>query len=256
MIRTFSTNREENEMVRKTFVISLISALCTIFLIRPAATEVVNIPDANLRAAINETLNKKSETAAITKSEMQSLTELSVETREISDLIGLEHATNLTQLHLDYHKRKTRKRIVDVSPLANLIQLTELSLSYNRYIAPRGFEKSENTVPSQQRYLGYIVPHESDATERIGPRHQHYIRCVTPRKLEALENANSKPQLRFRYFIADRVSTSEIVRVLGESTKCRFSEHIRLTIKDEWNAGLNTRSQVPLRLMESRFGYK
>ena len=46
-------------MVRKTFIISLTTALCAIFLIRSAATEVVHIPDANLRAAINKTLNKK-----------------------------------------------------------------------------------------------------------------------------------------------------------------------------------------------------
>ena len=104
-------------MVRKTFIISLTTALCAIFLIRPAATELVNIPDVNLRAAINKTLNKKPEAAALTKSEMQSLMKLRVETREISDLIGLEHATNLTELHLDYQKRKTKRRIVDVSPL-------------------------------------------------------------------------------------------------------------------------------------------
>ena len=71
-------------MIRKTFVIRLTVALCAVFLIRPAATEVVNIPDANLRAAINETLNKKSEAAAITKSEMQSLTKL--RRRDLSDL--------------------------------------------------------------------------------------------------------------------------------------------------------------------------
>ena len=156
-------------MIRKAFVLGLTTALCAIVLIRPAATEVVNIPDANLRAAINETLNKKSEAAAITKSEMQSLTELSVETREISDLIGLEHATNLTHLHLDYHKGKTRERIVDVSPLANLAQLTELSLPNNHVsdVSPLAGLKSLRILDLRDNDISDISPltHLTQLTE-------------------------------------------------------------------------------------------
>ncbi len=118
-------------MPPKTLARILTFALCAIFLIRPAATEDVHIPDANLRAAINETLNKKPEAAALTESEMQSLTKLNIETYEISDLIGLEHATNLTQLHLDYQKRRTKRKIVDVSPLENLKSLEALDLAFN-----------------------------------------------------------------------------------------------------------------------------
>ncbi len=139
-------------MVRKTFIISLTTALCAIFLIRPAATEVVHIPDANLRAAINKTLNKKSEAAALTKSEMQSLTKLNIE--DIRTLTGLEHATNLSELFL-VGKHLTIEEIdkppvlydgplpslhnpifplVDVTPLANLKKLTKLGLKDIRIV--------------------------------------------------------------------------------------------------------------------------
>ena len=84
-------------MVRKTFVIRLTILLCTIFLMMPATAEVVHIPDVNLRAAINKTLNKPSD-APIGKSEILNLTQLNV--ADIRTLTGLEHATNLTELSL------------------------------------------------------------------------------------------------------------------------------------------------------------
>ena len=139
-------------MVRKTFVISLTTALCAIiFLIRPAATEVVNISDANLQAAINKTLNKPSD-APIDKSEMLSLTKLNVE--DIRTLTGLEHATNLVELHLKGERltiEETGKSpvrydgplphlydpffpVVDVTPLANLKKLTKLGLKNIRIV--------------------------------------------------------------------------------------------------------------------------
>ena len=58
-------------------------------------------------------------------SDMRKLTELTAEERGISDLTGLETATNLVNLNLmDNH-------ISDVTPLANLTQLTELWLNGN-----------------------------------------------------------------------------------------------------------------------------
>jgi len=133
-------------MLRKTFVIRLTIALYAIFLIRPAATEVVNIPDANLRAAINKTLHKPSD-APIDKSEILNLTQLNV--ADIRTLTGLEHATNLVELSL-IGKLLTIEEMdgypvvfydgplpflydqrfpdVDVTPLANLMKLTKLGL--------------------------------------------------------------------------------------------------------------------------------
>ena len=89
------------------------------------STTTVDIPDANLRAVIANTLGKASG-APITEAEMKTLTRLDAVYKEIRDLTGLEFATNLTSLVLDYNQ------ISEVSPLANLINLTTLSLYYNQ----------------------------------------------------------------------------------------------------------------------------
>ena len=56
----------------------------------------VTIPDANLRAAIEDALGKASG-APITVEEMKTLTTLEASNAGISDLTGLEFATNLTR---------------------------------------------------------------------------------------------------------------------------------------------------------------
>ena len=63
-----------------------------------ATAQIVNIPDANLRAKIEQALGKASGTA-ITTADMATLTRLGSSGvsigSNISDLTGLEHATNL-----------------------------------------------------------------------------------------------------------------------------------------------------------------
>ena len=81
---------------------------------------VVTIPDPNLRAAIQEEIGN-----TITTNTMRTLTSLYPEDFGISDLTGLEHATNLSVLYLDFNN------ISDVSPLAGLTQLTHLGLGGN-----------------------------------------------------------------------------------------------------------------------------
>ena len=79
----------------------------------------VNIPDPNLRAAIAEVLGKAPDDP-ILRGEMATLTELAAGAWEIriSDLTGLEEATNLTYLHL------SNTSTLDLSPLADLTNLT------------------------------------------------------------------------------------------------------------------------------------
>ena len=90
----------------------------------------VNIPDANLRAAIESAL-KKSSGAIITPSEMATLTRLDLfhfdddPALRIGDLTGLEHATSLEYLGL------SGNRISDISALSGLTSLTHLALAYN-----------------------------------------------------------------------------------------------------------------------------
>ena len=88
---------------------------------------VVSIPDANLRAAIAATLGKVSG-ALITVADMKTLTELSVPGAEIRDLTGLEFATNLTDLNLQYNYG-----IRDVSPLSGLTNLKTFYLGCYRF---------------------------------------------------------------------------------------------------------------------------
>ena len=105
------------------FVVTLCMAL---FLMLPLTTtaQTVNIPDANLRSAIAETLGKAPGTR-ITRDEMATLTHLEVHDADISDLTGLEFATKLEEI------RCNNNSIADLSPLAGLIKLRVVELRHN-----------------------------------------------------------------------------------------------------------------------------
>ena len=77
---------------------------------------VVQIPDPNLRAVIEEVL----ETQAITQATMATLTTLKASNRGILDLTGLELAINLEELWI------SRNPVSDLSPLAGCINLIGL----------------------------------------------------------------------------------------------------------------------------------
>ncbi len=95
----------------------------------------VDIPDANLRAVIADSLGK-ARGAAITRAEMATLTRLAAPNSNISDLTGLEHATGLTRLVLGAVSVSgglvNSNEISDLSPLSGLTNLRTLSLSFNR----------------------------------------------------------------------------------------------------------------------------
>ena len=88
------------------------------------SAQVVNIPDPNLRALIEEELGKAAG-ATITVAEMESLTYLFNFGSPIRDLTGLESATNLDTLYL------SDNLISDIAPLATLTNLTDLNLGSN-----------------------------------------------------------------------------------------------------------------------------
>ena len=90
----------------------------------------VDIPDQNLRAAIENVLGKLSGTP-IALSEMATLTRLEARNANISDLTGLEFATNLQSLYLGYGETGNSNAVKDLSPLADLIQLISLDLAGN-----------------------------------------------------------------------------------------------------------------------------
>ena len=106
----------------------------------------VNIPDSNLRTAIEKVLGKVSG-ATITVADMATLTELIATHKNIRDLTGLEAATGLARLDLRDNSisdlsplaglanlktvRFARNNITDISSVAGLTNLTELNLRAN-----------------------------------------------------------------------------------------------------------------------------
>ena len=94
----------------------------------------VDIPDPNLRAAVETTFGK-AKGNPITPSEMATLTRLEAPNANISDLTGLEFATNLTELSLGPERVGNEWRnsnaVTDLSPLAGLTRLTRLHLPNN-----------------------------------------------------------------------------------------------------------------------------
>ncbi len=90
-----------------------------------ANAQEVSIPDPNLAAAVRNALGLPQETP-ITQQLMQKLTILNAQKAQISNLTGLEHATNLEILNLKSNQ------ISDISALADLTQLELLSLTSNQ----------------------------------------------------------------------------------------------------------------------------
>ena len=88
-------------------------------------SEIVEIPDPNLRAEISRPL-RKARGAPITRADMATLRVLVVYSAGLTDLTGLEFATNLTYLYLGYN------RISDIAALSGLTNLTELWLHNNQ----------------------------------------------------------------------------------------------------------------------------
>ncbi len=96
----------------------------------------IDILDPNLRAAIEEALGKAKEDS-ITPSEMATLTDLVAKNANISDLTGLQHATNLTRLDLGAEWVETEgewelvnsNSVSNLSPLAGLTNLIYLNLN-------------------------------------------------------------------------------------------------------------------------------
>ena len=100
--------------------------LCAVLFLAPLSTsaQTVNIPDANLREAINEVLGK-APNARITIDEMATLRELNALSMDIKNLAGLEAAVNLEGLGLN------NNIISDISPLTGLIKLRDIGLEEN-----------------------------------------------------------------------------------------------------------------------------
>jgi Leucine-rich repeat (LRR) protein len=88
-------------------------------------SEPINIPDANLKNAINYLLNRPPE-AAIYEADLKGFRKLSLSGKNIESIEGLQYAANLEELDLNWNKIK------DLSPVANLTNLTKLYFDSNQ----------------------------------------------------------------------------------------------------------------------------
>ncbi len=114
---------EDRFMKKQSFWLVLLFLIC-LSIPLTATAQIVDIPDPNLRVAIEKHLGIVPG-ATITVVGMETLTTLFTHGTNISNLTGLEHATNLTRLSF------ASNSISDISPLAELTKLTELDLPYN-----------------------------------------------------------------------------------------------------------------------------
>ena len=90
-----------------------------------AAAQNVNVPDANLAAVLRDLLEIDA-TAPISQADMARLQALLASDAGITDLTGLEHATNLWWLHVSHN------RIRDLRPLSGLTKLRNLRMDNNQ----------------------------------------------------------------------------------------------------------------------------
>ena len=140
------TTTDENGRAESTFILGPNTGRTTVevsavgivppVIFNAVAEAAIDIPDTNLRAAVEAALSKTTGDS-ITPSEMATLTRLEVRNANISNLTGLEHATNLTELFLgdEYVEAEDRwmnsNSVKDLLPLAGLTSLIKLGLRKN-----------------------------------------------------------------------------------------------------------------------------
>lgn len=117
-------------------ILRLVLILILSFIVRAGFAQTVTILDPNLRAAIEKALDK-APGSPISVTEMESLTELRAPNTNITDLTGLEAATNLLRLELGERYVAVEGRYINsnaisnLSPLSGLTALTLLDLEGN-----------------------------------------------------------------------------------------------------------------------------
>ena len=88
--------------------------------------EVVEIPDPNLRAALEKALGKN-EGDVITLTDLASInSQLDLQNSNINDISGIQYCVNINNLNLNENE------ITDISLLSDLQNLTYLSISFNK----------------------------------------------------------------------------------------------------------------------------
>ena len=105
-------------------IIFIVSCVIFSIIALNASAQTVNIPDANLRAAIAEALGKAPR-ATITRADMAKLTHFIAHDANIRNLTGLEFARELEEI------RCNNNLISDLSPLSTLMGLHTIEFRHN-----------------------------------------------------------------------------------------------------------------------------
>ena len=116
-------------------------------------SEPISIPDANLAAAIRESIGL-APGSPITKLDMLSLGILNAPGKQIMDLTGLEHATNLGRVFLH------ENQIADITPFKGLTRIRSLVLAKNKItdISPLAGSTRLNTLSLFRNGISDISP--------------------------------------------------------------------------------------------------
>ena len=109
------------------------------------SAEIINIPDDNLKAALNKILDKDKK-ADITNHELESLESLRLGYEDIRNLEGLQYCINLTSLDL------TGNEIIDIGDLSGLKNLKTLTLSENKIDKISGLSGLSNLTQLDLNY--------------------------------------------------------------------------------------------------------
>ncbi|MXV74207.1 sigma-70 family RNA polymerase sigma factor [Candidatus Poribacteria bacterium] len=201
--------------------------------LKPAATQWM--PDANLREAVREALNLEPD-AALTQADMLQLTNFAQGRRRgISDISGLERATNLRVLSIHGNS------IGDLTPLANLTKLRYLNLGGCRItdVSPLANLASLETLDLFANDITDITPLANLINLRELRILSNPILDYTPLldlpKIEDMDWQNTcavpKPAVPFRERIASRTfpsifgAWSEIVN-LSIPSEARLEGHV------------------------------
>lgn len=118
----------------------------------PPAGGIVQFKDENLKMAVAEAL-KVFHRDDIYVDDMERLTSLEASYREIQDLTGLEHATNLVDLTINENEIK------DLTPIKDLTNLTFIDLDYNQI---SDIKKLANLKSLETVFLAYNELEEID----------------------------------------------------------------------------------------------
>jgi Leucine-rich repeat (LRR) protein len=105
-------------IMKKSFLIPILTLLFLSVTTMAGAEIQVNFPDSNLEAKIRDAISKP--TGTIYGTDLEQLTYLNASYSSITNLTGLEYCINLISLNL------YKNQISDISPLAGLTNLISL----------------------------------------------------------------------------------------------------------------------------------